>query len=951
MSGSDRFGYRPSREVTSDASNAPYNIRQTERQKLLDKIHYDQLERQWRSIRFEQGREGWHDFGNKELPIERYRHDIMKMIATNRISLLAGETGSGKSTQLAQYALEMGYDRIVYLQPRRVTTDAITERIEAELGGQFEERGIDMPEHLVGMAHSERSTLRPDSVIQVMTSAVFKKRAPELREQWQGERVLIVADEVHEGNIETEFAVATAAELMTERESWNMVLMSATLNEKEIQDAYTPINGKLIPSITVEGRPHNIEQYERPDKSVIDVFAEECFESGTKTLIFTDGKRSVNSIKEEIEGRYGTRVKVLVLHSKIDDDMRQEIFHGVDQPGVHTVIVSTSAGQSGLTIPGLDRVISDGWTKSPELDDENASGLPRRLCSRAELTQQMGRGGRDVAGAKFFLAAPIEGMSRRGMELGDFTSFCSPLREEHIPADIYHTVITRNVLSAAAMDRDFYTLNAYLIHKVTQGTIKEAYAVLQLMGSVDLANRATAIGKRMDMFPLRPELARALIEVLDKGTDAQQRQMAAITAAIEAGGLGGEKIEKRNERLSTETKDDFIAELDLFMGAAKYFNKEEADTEGLNLNGLDAPNAIRAYKQFNKICMRAGIAYDDEHVLTNTLTATERTQLHEFFLTGMPHLIYEEVRRHVNRGRRKVNRQGEKEDNQPFVWFRNLLGPERGKEYGFDRQIGKRSVMAAMYLPRESIIAGYPRWYENHDGDTVSIIDKGFLTSRAAVRRVLGRQALEVRRITQIGPDGRLQLVTASFIGRLRTSKTKATDRADSLDKATLLAEYVTDKAGPALKELRQLKRWLEDLNQRVPKKQQNYYFDKELLSDHDLKGIVQRAAENAGSSGELDANIRALGITYVQYISPEKLKAIEENMPVEIEIGGSIYKLYYKGDEATPMIYEFPVTAADALPHKLTIRDGRQVLFRYTYSDGDARVLTAAQVKQMSRV
>ena len=181
MSGSDRFGYRPSREVTSDASNAPYNIRQTERQKLLDKIHYDQLERQWRSIRFEQGREGWHDFGNKELPIERYRHDIMKMIATNRISLLAGETGSGKSTQLAQYALEMGYDRIVYLQPRRVTTDAITERIEAELGGQFEERGIDMPEHLVGMAHSERSTLRPDSVIQVMTSAVFKKRAPELR--------------------------------------------------------------------------------------------------------------------------------------------------------------------------------------------------------------------------------------------------------------------------------------------------------------------------------------------------------------------------------------------------------------------------------------------------------------------------------------------------------------------------------------------------------------------------------------------------------------------------------------------------------------------------------------------------------------------------------------------------------------------------------------------------
>ncbi len=631
--------------------------------------------------------------------------------------------------------------------------------------------------------------------------------------------------------------------------------------------------------------------------------------------------------------------------------MRQEIFYGIDQPGVHTVIVSTSAGQSGLTIPGLDRVISDGWTKSPELDDENASGLPRRLCSRAELIQQMGRGGRDTPGAKFFLATPIEGMSRRGVELGEFVPFHSDVREEHIPADIYHTVITRNVLSAAAMDRDFYMLNAYLIHKVTQGTIKEAYAVLRLMGAVDGANRATAIGKKMDVFPLRPELARALVEALEKGSEAQQRQIAAIAAAIEAGGLGGEKLEKRNERLSAETKDDFTAELDLFMGAVKYFNDEAVDVDGLGLSGIDAPNAVRAYKQFHKICMRAGIAYDNEHRLSNTLTASERAGLHELFLTGMPHLVYEEVRRRVNRGRRKVDRYGEKQDNQPFVWFRNILGPEREKEYGFDRQIGKRSVMAAMQLPKESIVAGYPRWYMNHDGDTVNIIDKGFLTSRTAVRRALGQQALDVRHLTAVGPDGRLQLITDAFIGRLRTGRSKTTDRATSPDKTALLAEYANDKAGPALKELRQLKRWLEDLSKRVPKKQQNYYFDKELLSDHDLKAIVHGAAENAGSVGELDANIRALGITYVQYISPENLRTIEENMPTEIEIGGAIYKLHYKGDKAVPMIYEFPISAANSLPHKLTIRDGRQILFRYTYDQTDVRILTVDEVKQMARV
>ena len=623
----------------------------------------------------------------------------------------------------------------------------------------------------------------------------------------------------------------------------------------------------------------------------------------------------------------------------------------MDVPGVHTVIVSTSAGQSGLTIPGLDRVVSDGWTKSPELDDENASGLPRRLCSLAELIQQMGRGGRDVKGGKFFLASPIDAISKRGIELGEFTPFDSHHRAEHIPADIYHTVITRNVLSATAMDRDFYTLNAYLIHKVTHGTIKEAYAVLQLMGAVDDENTVTPIGRQMDIYPLRPELARALVEALQRGNYAQKLQVAAIAASVEAGGLGSVQLEKRNERLSTETKDDFLAELDLFLGAAKYFRAEDPDVEGMNMNGIDAPNAIRAYKQFNKICGRAGIRVDDSEALTNTFIAGERTQLHDFFLTGMPHLIYEEVRRRPNRGSTKRDKHGEKEEKQPFVWFRNIMGPERGKEYPFDRRIGKRSVMAALHLPKESVVAGYPRWYENQDGDTVNIIDKGFLTSRTTVRRVLGRQAMDVRNMTAVGPDGRLQLLTDRYIGRMRTGRERTSDRATTRDKAGLLAEYANDMAGPALRDLRQLKRWLEDISQRVPQKRMSYYFERDILTDRELRSIVRNAAKDAGSVGEVDAKIRALGITYTQFISPEKLQTIEENMPVELEIGGSIYKVHYQGDTATPMIYEFPLSAASALPEKLSIRDGRLIMFRYTYSEDDVRILSASEVRQMARV
>lgn len=953
--GDARFGYRASPARRSSEQLFPHQAGLAERQRLLDAVHFDQLERRWRSDRIEKGREGWHGFGNKNLPIDKYRHDIMKMVATNRISLLAGETGSGKSTQLAQYALEMGYDRIVYLQPRRVTTDNIADRLEEELTQQFEDKGLAMPKSLVGMAHSERTTMRDDSIIQVMTSAVFKKRAPELQDKWRNERVLIVADEVHEGNIETEFSVATAAEMMTEQPSWNMVLMSATLNEGEVQDAYGVLNGHKIPQITVEGRPHSIQQHECAQDTVTDVFEKECFQQGNKTLIFTDGQRSLKAIKSKLESQFGSSVRVLLLHSKIDEATRQAIFHGEDNPGVHTVIVSTSAGQSGLTIKGVDRVISDGWTKSPELDEENASGLPRRLCSRAELIQQMGRGGRDVDGAKFFLAEALPYSKRPGAPVDRFVSFNSRKRPEHIPADIYHTVITRNVLSAAAMDRDFYTLNEFLIHKVTHGTIKEAYSVLQLLGAIDDENKVTDIGRKMDQLPLRPELARAVVESERYGEEALLQTLA-IAAAIEAGGMAGyemSQIETRNKRLATDTKDDFIAELDLFMAARRHFTDEEdAADESLRSDGLDAINAIRAYRQFTKMCRQLGIE-DGTEKLTNTMTPEHREQLHDMFLSGMPHLLYEEVSRSRNRGPRKKNPDGSKAPPTVEVWYRNILGPPKGEEYTLDRKLGKRSVLAAISpLLMGTMVAGYPRWYTTEDGERKNIIERGFATTKTAVRRVLGRSALDLREHTEVGPDGRLRMVTDSYVGTMRMSRQKQPDTAKTNEKIDRLVASALARPGSAQQEIRSMKRLLEDLATRVPKKQHTYYFDRPPISDDDLLSILRKAAVGAGSTGELDARVRMRGIQLSHYISDEKHRSIEENMPLEILVGDYPFRLQYEGDEATPYIVDFPLDRAVSLPEgKLTIRDGREVLFRYKYDENDTRILSAADVREMAQL
>lgn len=934
MASNDRFGFRPTPAVRPPSSGYDHSPGRDAKQKMLQKIQSDRLRRQWTHENATRGREGWVGFGNRDLPAWHYKQEVMDMVATNRVSILGGETGSGKSTQLAQWALEMGYDHVVYLQPRRVTTDNIADRIDEELTEQFEKKRINKPENLVGVAHSERSTIKQDSVIQVMTSAVFTRRAPELSRQWRDKKVLIVADEIHEANIETEFAVATAAEVLQDKPNWNMTLVSATVNSNEIRQAYTTLNDKQIPSITIEGRPHTIDYHERPNQTVADVY-DEVIENANKALIFTDGKRSIAAIKAEIQRRH-PEARILVLHSKISDAQRQEIFK--DESDQKTVIISTSAGQSGITIPGVDTVISDGWTKSPELDGENASGLPRRYCSKSEITQQMGRGARDIEGGNFYLARSLPVTRRIRPNISDdiFVGFSE--RDEHAPADIYHTVITRNVLRAAAMHRDFYTTNEYLIHKVTKDTIDEAYAVLKLMGSVDERNEVTDIGDEMDRYPLRPELARALAEVQQRGSLKQRYQLAAITAAIETEGIASfnpEKRRKLDESRASGLPDDFIAQLDYFLQSAAYLSAAE-DEENLNQLGYDAQNVSRAHRQYAKICRAMGLDTDARYTALSAVgTPEEAASLHGMLLTGMPHLMYQEVSRQRSRGRQKTGRDGKKIPQPPIIKYRNILGPGANKSYKYDRRISSRSALAGVAIKATEIVAGYPRWFIDDDGDTQNVIEIGFVTNRTAVHKALGKRATDIRSETKILPNGRLTLVDSSHIGRLRTGQERRNTVADSEDKVKLLVQEALDKPGPAQRELRRLKRTLADLARRVPQNRRSYYFDKPTITDDDITRLLVSAAKGAGSLGQLDANLRATlykrGIMLSGYITPDHQQSIEENMPNSILVGGHWYDISYDSDpEATPYIVNFLPKHAEVLPEHLHLPDGREVLFRF---------------------
>ena len=964
----DYYGYRPEPAPRHKMSAYPHQQVQQGKQELLESIRFKELQKGWRAENEAKGRFDWEGFGNKDLPIEQRKSEIMSTMQKHKIMLLEGETGCGKSTQLAQYALEMGYDRVVYLQPRRETVNNISERIDEELTEQFAQKGLEKSEHLVSMAHSDRATLHDDSVVQVMTSAVWAKRGPELQEAWSDEKVLVVADEIHEGNIETEFAVGMTAEMMSEQPNWNMVLMSATMNKEPIQRAYAAINDGPVPSVEVKGRPHEIEYNEVPQKNVVDVYTDECYVDSNKTIIFTEGQRAMAAIEKKIRFAHPD-VQILKLHSGINDEERHAIFHAKPN-GKKTVIISTSAGQSGLTIKGLDRVISDGFTKSPELDDESAAGLPSRACSQAEIMQQMGRGGRDIEGAKFFLARQVP--FRRGeseSEPEDFIKFDK--RVKHAEADIYHTVLTRNVLKAAAMKRDFYSMNSYLINKVSHPTIEEAYSVLQMLGAVDANNMCTKAGAEMDQYPLRPELARAVVAAMQTGTKEQKVRMAAIAASVEAGRLSSgdpEKIDSNHDKLPSWAEDDYLAELAYFSELVRLDELDE-DEVAEEKYAFDYVHRKRALKQFKKICRRAHIKEYASILSEQPPLEDEVNELKQFIVKGMPHLLYEKVGSNIYRGRKTKLPNGEKKQKKSTPIFRNVfMAPSKEDEpnYDYDRTMSNRSRLGKMAIEKSNLIVGFPRWYIDDNDNRHNVIEMGLQMNQAETIVAIGSVAVAAQERTEVGPDGRLRTMRNRQVGRLLVGTESERAWANTDARVRKLYEAALESPGPAQRELHKNRKLLEKMIARVDPDKRKYYVEKPIPTEEECHNLIKEAATGSASIGQLDSRIRELfytkGLDFYSIMNEEQYQSIEEEMPSTLKIGEAVYDLGY-GDKQSltgsrldngtvaPYINNLSREEARNLPDVVQIpNDNKDVLFHYYYKNGSSAYLTAAECKRQAQ-
>lgn len=671
-----------------------------------------------------------YDLGNKELPIHQYKAAILAMVAQNKVSQLNGETGSGKTTQLCQYALEAGYDRIVYLMPRRTIVDNVTDRVTHELHEQLTDV---MPDDLVGKVHGKSVTATDDSKIQFMTAASFSNKLPELREKWGNDDVLIVSDEIHEANLDMEIATAQAAKTVDDSDTWHLVLSTAT-PDPVTAEAYEHINGGgEMPSVLVPTRPHEIESIE--ENACVDEAYKAYSESSRKAMVFVEGISAIDDTIKELKRHKGKneRVRFLKLHGNMSDTAREEALNELPQDGERWVIVSTPAGQSGITARGVDLVISNGLTRSPELDEEGAEGLPIRFCTQAELRQQAGRAGRDVEGGRFILAKPIHANQDRNKdnEFYHFVSFDE--REKTLPPEIYHKNLSSTVLEVTATGDDFAVLNraekGYLAHKVGSRPVEEAYDSLETLGAIVVDDnnvaRMTPIGREMHAYPLRPELARSACEATSGGYPLNiQAAFFAVAAAVEAGSIADKRKSDWREAISEQTRDDYLAEYDMFLKSRPYYYGKTVNERKLNQLGFIPSHVQTTHHGFAKICKRRGLKPYDIHM--DPLTPDDQEKVKDILLVGMPDLIY-----HYER---TVHRNGK---DEPV--YKNMA---RG-EGAVERKLSDRGI-ASRRLGKQAckIVAGEGWWYQDTRGEIHSLIERAMPVEKEQVERAMAKVAV-----------------------------------------------------------------------------------------------------------------------------------------------------------------------------------------------------------------
>jgi len=461
-----------------------------------------------------------------ELPVSRRRDDIAEAIRDHQVVIVAGETGSGKTTQLPKICLELGRGQgaqgggdgrrggiIGHTQPRRIAARSVAERIAEELGTELGD--------LVGYQVRFTDRTSRASRVKVMTDGIL---LAELQRDRQLRRYdTIIIDEAHERSLNIDFLLGYLKRLLPRRPDLKLVITSATIDVERFARHFD------APVVEVSGRTYPVEIRYRPlvelpeadeegepivrdqTEAIVDAVRELSAEGPGDILVFLPGEREIRDTADALSGleqRGG--LEVLPLYSRLSAAEQHRVF---SRHSGRRVVLATNVAETSLTVPGIRYVVDTGVARISRYSARTkVQRLPIEPISQASANQRSGRCGR-VA----------EGIAIRLYSEEDFES-----RPEYTDPEILRTNLASVILQMTSLGLGDLERFPF-VEPPDRRNVTAGRQLLEELNAIRRDGSLTKIGRRLARLPIDPRLGRMILEAERLGC---VREVLVIAAAL-----------------------------------------------------------------------------------------------------------------------------------------------------------------------------------------------------------------------------------------------------------------------------------------------------------------------------------------------------------------------------------------------------------------------------------
>ncbi|WP_172802243.1 ATP-dependent RNA helicase HrpA [Agrococcus jejuensis] len=445
---------------------------------------------------------GMHIAYPADLPVSARRDEIAAAIEANQVVIVAGETGSGKSTQLPKICLDIGRTAIAHTQPRRIAARTIAERVAEELQVEL---GAE-----VGYQVRFTDKVSADTKVAVMTDGVLLNRIHRDPDLTQYDTIII--DEAHERSLTIDFLVGYLQRLLPRRPDLRVIVTSATIDPESFSRHFGG-----APIIEVSGRTYGVDVRYRPltreamsdddDDSddahddvdpidgIHDAIQEIWRDDEGDVLVFLSGEAEIRDAQDALAGRLGAGVEILPLYGRLSAAEQHRVFERRPAGVRRRVVLATNVAETSLTVPGIRNVVDTGTARISRYSTRaKVQRLPIEAISQASANQRSGRAGRVAPGIAIRLYAE-EDFAKR-------PAFTDP--------EILRTNLASVILQAATLGlgplEDFPFLQPPERRAIADGT-----DLLRELQAIERSGAVTRVGRSISRLPVDPRFARMVL--------------------------------------------------------------------------------------------------------------------------------------------------------------------------------------------------------------------------------------------------------------------------------------------------------------------------------------------------------------------------------------------------------------------------------------------------------